>query len=59
MALIYLRIACKMPAIPMGETGIGKTALIELLSNIMSYHYLKLGEYYFFLQKINYLIIFV
>jgi len=42
MALIYLRIASKMPAIPMGETGIGKTALIDLLSKIMGYQYIKL-----------------
>jgi hypothetical protein len=32
MALIFLRISSKMPAIPMGETGIGKTALIEVNS---------------------------
>ena len=31
-----------MPAIPMGETGIGKTALIELLAKFMSYSYVKL-----------------
>jgi E3 ubiquitin-protein ligase RNF213 len=42
MALIFLRISSKMPAIPMGETGIGKTALIELLSLMMGYQYLKL-----------------
>lgn len=42
MALIYLRIITKMPSIPMGESGIGKTALIELLSQIMNYHYIKL-----------------
>ena len=42
MALIYLRILAKMPAIPLGETGIGKTALIELLSKIMNYQFIKL-----------------
>ena len=42
MALIYLRITTKLPSIPMGESGIGKTALIELLSRIMSYAYIKL-----------------
>lgn len=31
-----------MPAIPLGETGIGKTALIELLSMMMNYKYFKL-----------------
>jgi len=36
MVLIYLRIYSGLPVILMGETGIGKTALIELLSNIMS-----------------------
>jgi len=35
MALIYLRIKARIPAILMGETGIGKTALIDLLSVIM------------------------
>lgn len=42
MALIYLRVASKMPAIPMGETGIGKTVLIDLLSTLMGYQYIKL-----------------
>ena len=36
MALIYLRIFSNLPVILMGEAGIGKTALIELLSNIMN-----------------------
>ncbi len=36
MALIFLRIQANQPVIIMGETGIGKTALIQLLSNIMS-----------------------
>ncbi len=36
MALIYLRIKSKLPVILMGETGIGKTQLVEILSLIMS-----------------------
>ena len=32
MALIFLRIKSKIPIIIMGETGIGKTALVTLLS---------------------------
>ena len=35
MALIALRILAKIPVILMGETGIGKTALVKLLSSIM------------------------
>ena len=35
MALISLRIQAKIPVILMGETGIGKTALVKLLSTIM------------------------
>jgi len=35
MALIYFRIKAKIPVLLMGETGIGKTALIELLAYIM------------------------
>ena len=36
MALIFLRISAKTPSIIMGETGIGKTAIIKLLSSIMN-----------------------
>eukprot|EP00828_Plagiopyla_frontata_P015915 TRINITY_DN2064_c0_g1_i6.p1 TRINITY_DN2064_c0_g1~~TRINITY_DN2064_c0_g1_i6.p1 ORF type:complete len:398 (+),score=58.60 TRINITY_DN2064_c0_g1_i6:1099-2292(+) len=35
MALISLRIQARVPVILMGETGIGKTALVQLLSSIM------------------------
>ena len=35
MALISLRILAQIPVILMGETGIGKTALVKLLSSIM------------------------
>ena len=35
MALIVLRIRAKIPIILMGETGIGKTALVKLLTSIM------------------------
>jgi replication-associated recombination protein RarA len=39
MALIYLCIASGRPVILMGETGIGKTALINLMANIMEAEY--------------------
>lgn len=35
MALISLRIRAKVPIILMGQTGIGKTALVKLLTSIM------------------------
>ena len=31
MALIFLRISAKTPTITMGETGIGKTAVIKVI----------------------------
>jgi midasin (ATPase involved in ribosome maturation) len=34
IGLIYLRIQSGLPVILMGETGIGKTSLVRLLSNI-------------------------
>jgi E3 ubiquitin-protein ligase RNF213 len=34
IGLIFIRIQAKIPVILMGETGIGKTSLIRLLSNI-------------------------
>ncbi len=36
MALIYLRIRSRIPVILMGETGIGKTALVNMLAKIMN-----------------------
>jgi MoxR-like ATPase len=39
IGLIYLRIAANLPVILMGETGIGKTSLIVLLSKIMNFKY--------------------
>ena len=42
MALIFLRISAKTPTITMGETGIGKTAVIKLLSYIMDMEFLTL-----------------
>lgn len=35
MALISLRIRSNIPIVLMGETGIGKTALVELLATVM------------------------
>jgi MoxR-like ATPase len=37
MALLFMRFEADMPSIMMGETGIGKTALIILLSKIINY----------------------
>lgn len=34
-------ITAGIPVIPMGETGIGKTASIDFLSKIMGYEYKK------------------
>ena len=42
MALIFLRITAKTPTITMGETGIGKTAVINLLSYIMNMEFINL-----------------
>ncbi len=39
MALIYLRIRANVPIVLLGETGIGKTALINLLSNICEFEF--------------------
>ncbi len=36
MCLIHLRIRAKLPVILMGETGIGKTFLVDLLAAIMT-----------------------
>ena len=43
MALISLRILAKIPVILMGETGIGKTALVKLLSSIMQMKFATLN----------------
>ena len=43
MALICLRIRAKIPVILMGETGIGKTALVKLLSSIMDMEFYTLN----------------
>jgi MoxR-like ATPase len=39
---MYFRLISKIPVIIMGETGIGKTALIDLLSNIMDTQFITL-----------------
>jgi MoxR-like ATPase len=36
MALIYNRLRAGLPTIIMGETGIGKTIIVKLLSHIMN-----------------------
>ncbi len=46
MALIFLRIEAKLPVILLGETGIGKTALLKLLSNIMMESYFRCIDIY-------------
>ena len=43
MALISLRIQAKIPVVLMGETGIGKTALVQLLSSIMAMQFVTLN----------------
>jgi MoxR-like ATPase len=35
IGLIYLRICARLPVVLLGETGIGKTSLIVLMSKIM------------------------
>ncbi len=39
LALIYVRVRVALPVIIMGETGIGKTAVISYLADIMSYDF--------------------
>ena len=39
IALIYFRLKADIPVIIMGETGIGKTALVELLSILIEYNF--------------------
>lgn len=39
MVIIYLRMMSNSPTILMGETGIGKTALVKFLALIMSYNF--------------------
>ena len=36
IAIIFLRIMAKIPVIIMGETGVGKTILIQYLSELIS-----------------------
>ena len=43
MALISLRIRAKVPIILMGQTGIGKTALVKLLTSIMDLKFYTLN----------------
>ncbi len=41
LVLIYLRIKSKQPVILMGETGVGKTSLVEYLAKLMDAFYIK------------------
>ena len=43
MVLIFLRLVSNIPVILMGETGIGKTALVDLLSEIMDCQFFKMN----------------
>eukprot|EP00347_Sterkiella_histriomuscorum_P006472 403352639 len=43
MNLIYLRLSSKQLVIIMGETGVGKTALIEYLKDVLDWDYRKLN----------------
>jgi len=42
MALIYYRLKSRQPVIIMGETGVGKTSLVNYLADVMEALYLKL-----------------
>jgi MoxR-like ATPase len=42
MALIYYRLKSGEPVIIMGETGVGKTSLVNFLADVMDAKYLKL-----------------
>ena len=35
LILIYLRVRCHLPIILMGETGVGKTSLVDYLSKVI------------------------
>jgi E3 ubiquitin-protein ligase RNF213 len=37
IGLIFMRVKANLPIIIMGETGIGKTSLVRLLSNITDF----------------------
>jgi midasin (ATPase involved in ribosome maturation) len=43
LVLIYLRIRAKLPIILMGETGVGKTSLINFLSVVIDAEMLVLN----------------
>ena len=42
-ALIYMRIRAQQPVIIMGETGIGKTAIVQYLSDVLDHKFLTLN----------------
>jgi len=42
LAIIFLRYQANLSTLIMGETGIGKTALVKLLSKIMVFEYISL-----------------
>jgi MoxR-like ATPase len=41
LILIYLRIRAKLPIIIQGETGVGKTHMVSLLSRLMDYEFIR------------------
>lgn len=42
MALIYQRIRTSQPVVVMGETGVGKTAIINCLADVINYRFVRL-----------------
>lgn len=43
LVLIYLRVSTNLPIILMGETGVGKTSLVEYLSKVIDAECLTLN----------------
>ena len=43
LVLIYLRVRCNLPIILMGETGVGKTSLVDYLSKVIDAEYMTLN----------------
>jgi MoxR-like ATPase len=43
LVLIFLRVRCNLPIILMGETGVGKTSLVDYLSKVIDADYMTLN----------------
>ena len=43
LILIYLRVRSNLPIILMGETGVGKTSLVDYLSKVIDAEYMTLN----------------